>query len=250
MIVFCIICIISTTWCALIFDLTDNQLENGDFTGEVSYTLRMNPFAEIETSNSIDTDIYNDGQIPSVDNALMTGYLTMQNFVRAWIVSDNSNIDFNVTTDAQRYPPSSIYEEEAGIDVKFYRYSIWKWVAGVVIAIALLTPILSSIIVVIREREMKMTDLLQISGMLPSSYYAGNLIVILTLGSITIGIVVGMSRAFNIFSEYHVAPYSSLMALYILDMGASAFVFGFILRYCTVLLSFVCHESRIYILTK
>ena len=67
----------------------------------------------------------------------------------------------------------------------FFRYQIWKWTAAVVIGIALLTPILGSIITVIRERETKMVDLLEISGMMSFSYYTANVITILVLGCIS-----------------------------------------------------------------
>lgn len=53
-----------------------------------------------------------------------------------------------------------------------------------VIGIALLTPILGSIITVIRERETKMVDLLEISGMMSFSYYAANIITVLVIGCI------------------------------------------------------------------
>jgi hypothetical protein len=66
----------------------------------------------------------------------------------------------------------------------YFRYGIWKWTAAVVIGIALLTSILGSIITVIRERETKMVDLLEISGMMSFSYYTANVITILVLGCI------------------------------------------------------------------
>jgi hypothetical protein len=55
----------------------------------------------------------------------------------------------------------------------------------VVIGIALLTSILGSIITVIRERETKMVDLLEISGMLSFAYYTANVATILVLGCIS-----------------------------------------------------------------
>jgi hypothetical protein len=40
-----------------------------------------------------------------------------------------------------------------------------------------------------------------------------------------------MAEAFGIFTSYHIKPYSSVMTLYILNMAASGFVFGYILPY-------------------
>jgi len=108
----------------------------------------------------------------------------MQNFVRTYIASQSRG-SVAVQSNVQRYPKSPIYADELGTDTDFLRYSVWKWVAAVVIAIALLIPLLNTYITVVREREMRMADLLQISGMLTLPYYLANMIVLLALGSVT-----------------------------------------------------------------
>lgn len=40
-----------------------------------------------------------------------------------------------------------------------------------------------------------------------------------------------MAEAFGIFTSYHITPYSSVMTLYILNIAASGFVFGYVLPY-------------------
>ena len=40
-----------------------------------------------------------------------------------------------------------------------------------------------------------------------------------------------MAQAFGILTSYHVKPYSSVMTLYIINMAASGFVFGYVLPY-------------------
>lgn len=102
------------TWSCLVFDLDVHQIANGNFSspnGAVKYTLRNSPYIPIAT-DYFTTEVYNKDTFPAVDYALITGYLTLQNFVRTWITNSTTGKSFSVQTTVQRYPQSPIYVEK------------------------------------------------------------------------------------------------------------------------------------------
>ena len=102
------------TWSCLVFDLDEYQITSGNFStpnNKVQYTLRNSPYIPVST-DYFDSEIYNEDRFPAVDYALITGYLTLQNYVRTWITQRNSGKTFNVETTVQRYPKSPIYADK------------------------------------------------------------------------------------------------------------------------------------------
>jgi hypothetical protein len=100
-----------TTWSCLVFDLDEFQIKYGNFStpnNKVQYTLRNMPFIPVST-DYFDSEVYNEDRFPAVDYALITGYLTLQNYVRTWITNSTSGKTFRVESTVQRYPPSPIY---------------------------------------------------------------------------------------------------------------------------------------------
>ena len=103
-----------TTWSCLIFNLDEFQIEYGNFStpnNEVQYTLRNSPYIPVST-DFFTSEVYNQDRFPDVDYALITGYLTVQNYVRTWITNSTFGNSFGVQTTVQRYPQSPIYLQE------------------------------------------------------------------------------------------------------------------------------------------
>jgi hypothetical protein len=226
-----------TTWAAISFDLSASQISTDSFfpdiNNTVAYKIRISPLV---TQNGfpedyIDTDVYNDIFSYS-DLYWNTGYLTLQNFIRTEITR-NYKIpqfeNFTVDTFIQRYPKSFIYEDDQGKDYPEARFMFWKWCAPLCLTIALILPVLSLYAQVVREREQKITEILEISGIMAISYWTAYLITVLLLIAIVIGLVIGLMRGFNVFSKYHSDPYGSLMVIYILALSAAAFAFGHVI---------------------
>lgn len=87
---------------------------------------------------------------------------------------------------------------------------------------------LSYLIEIVRERQYLMKDMLEISGLMNVSYWTSYLIILLLNGVLSIGVIVGLLRAFNLFDERRVGPYAALMFVYLFSSSAFAMMFGFL----------------------
>lgn len=226
-----------TTWAALNFDLTEQQIEsgsllNGDVDGltTVKYTIRINPQIAILPDFDYDGDVYRDS-VASTDWYYKSGYLTLQNFVSTYTASLYPGVDdsFSVDMFIQRYPETDSQDEAPGIDFETLRFFLWKWMGSTILTLAVFLPVLMILIQPVKERANRMKDLLQISGMLDTSYYMsyilGAYIVIMAISAICILFL----ASGNVLSVRHFAPYFSLLACYGLGLIAFSLAFGFVI---------------------
>lgn len=225
-------------WAAVDFDLDEEQIAKDSFvntTTPVKYTMRFVPnyvYGGVSTDFYNNEDIYNNEGIPPVDWSIATGYLTLQNFIRTYITAESSGLPRNeieVPTFVQRYPKSSIYPKNADSSYPFYRLAIWRWMAAFVLTVAVLIPMLQPLVNIVREKEMRMFDLLEISGLLRIAYYVSSMITIISLAVCTWTVVVSMCSAFNIIGDFHVKPYYSLGIAYIAQLAAASIAFGYVI---------------------
>ena len=85
----------------------------------------------------------------------------------------------------QRYPSSPIYLNSPSFNFATSRWLIWKWMGTVILSLCLFTPLLGLMTESVRERQYRMKDILEISGMMSASYWASYLVTALIIGQIT-----------------------------------------------------------------
>ena len=90
-----------------------------------------------------------------------------------------------IDTFFQRFPSSSIYDGLPDLDIKTTRNLVWKWIGGTVLSICLFVPMLAILTEIVRERQFFMKDLLDISGLMNSSYWFSYLLTIFAIGQFT-----------------------------------------------------------------
>ena len=111
-----------------------------------------------------------------------SGYLTLHSWVTSYVVNQYGGIGQGRKTElvispyVQRYPRSNVYEDSVPIDFFYGRYSIWRFAGPIFVSIAMLYPLIELMASMVEDRENKMKDLLEISGLMPLSYlYSFNL---------------------------------------------------------------------------
>jgi hypothetical protein len=82
-----------------------------------------------------------------------------------------------VDTFMQRYPASDGYERILDTSMRAVRYGFWRWVAPTLVSACVFLPIVSTLAEVVRERQYKMKDLLEISGLMNASYWFSYMLV-------------------------------------------------------------------------
>lgn len=82
-------------------------------------------------------------------------------------------------TFTQRYPPSTIYQDSQDDSIQAIRYSFWRWIAPPILSVCVFVPILSLLSEIVRERQFRMKDLLDISGLMNASYWFSYSVVML-----------------------------------------------------------------------
>jgi hypothetical protein len=191
-----------------------------------------------------DEDVYRDG-VSLADNWINSGYLTIQNFVSTFLAKQYPGVhpDFKVDncclfiafvifckvdTFMQRYPKDSNQDTVPGKDMSFARFMLWKWVASVLMTAALILPILGLASRIVKEKEMRMKDLLQISGLLDAAYWASYQIAALIISQFTLWVCIMLLLAGGVFTMEHVAPYGALLTCYSLALMAMLMAFGFV----------------------
>ena len=79
----------------------------------------------------------------------------------------------------QRYPPSAVYEDSQDVSMQATRYYFWRWLGSPLLSVCVFLPILSLLSEIVRERQFKMKDLLDISGLMNASYWFSYSVVML-----------------------------------------------------------------------
>jgi ATP-binding cassette subfamily A (ABC1) protein 3 len=229
---------IFTTWAALNFELTDEQISTGSFltaennggVSNVKYTIRMNPQVALIPDFTFDDDVYRDA-VASADWYAKSGYLTLQNFVTSYVSGLYPDVpdDFEIDMFIQRYPYSTDQDEAPGIDYEVLRFYLWKWMGSTILTLAIFLPVLMILIQPVKERCSRMKDLLQISGMLDTAYYMAYILsaflVIMAISTICV-ILLALG---NVLGVHQLGPYFALLACYGLGLIAFSLAFGFVI---------------------
>jgi ATP-binding cassette subfamily A (ABC1) protein 3 len=91
-------------------------------------------------------------------------------------------------------------------------------------------PMLSLLTENVRERQYKMKDLLEISGLMNVSYWFSYLFVIVGINQLTIWFSVGILTALNILTDAHAMPYVGLMTVYCIGLACFSLFGGFLVN--------------------
>jgi hypothetical protein len=223
-----------TTWASLEFNLSPEQIQTGSFfassgTSNVQYTIRINPHVAVLPDSVLDEGVYKDA-VSGADWWSKSGYLTLQNFVSTYLTQTyTADPTFNIDMFVQRYPYDYRQEESPGVDFRFLRFILWKWMGSTVLTLALFLPILMVVIQPVKERASKMKDLLNISGLLDSAYYASYVFGAYFIFMFMAAIVLPLLAAGMVLSPWHLAPYFAMMSCYGLALISFALAFGFVI---------------------
>jgi ATP-binding cassette subfamily A (ABC1) protein 3 len=223
-----------TTWAAIEFNLSDAQLATGllipdeDANTVVDYTIFINANDAILPNDQYDDSVYNSEQ-SGADLWWASGYMTLQNFVSTYLARQYSNVSptFQVDTFLQRYPKSPVYENTLDWDWSASRWAIWRWMGPVILTIIMFTPMLGLCTETVRERQFKMKDLLEISGLMAPSYWCSYVVTILLCSQVTLWWSELLLYGFGIFDSYRILPYAALITCYTVGMGTFSMAFGF-----------------------
>lgn len=131
-------------------------------------------------------------------------------------------------TFVQRYPKDPEQSKAPGADYTFSRFMLWKWVGSFLLTASLILPILTLASTTVKERENKMKDLLQISGLVDIAYWGSNVIAGSLLCQAMIWLLILLLLAGRIFTGEHVGPYAAMMTCYSFALVPFLLVFGFI----------------------
>jgi ABC-type multidrug transport system ATPase subunit len=221
------------TWATLEFNLTSDQFDTfiSDQSGQtlVDYTINVNTMAASLPRMSHDPTVYNDRQA-SADLWWASGYMTLQNFVSTYLAKqyDTTAMTFEVDTFVQRYPKSGAYPNKETLNLATSRWSLWRWLGPVILTIVIFTPLLGLCTETVRERQFKMKDLLEISGLMAPSYWTSYVVTILLCCQVTMWWSELLLYGFTIFDEYRILPYAALMTSYTVALATFSMAFGFI----------------------
>lgn len=78
-----------------------------------------------------------------------------------------------------------MYEDSFEIDISIMRNFLWKWLGATILSVCLFIPTLTYLTELVRERQFKMKDLLDISGLMNVSYWGSYLTIIFINGQAT-----------------------------------------------------------------
>jgi ABC-type Fe3+ transport system permease subunit len=128
----------------------------------------------------------------------------------------------------QRYPKDPTYEKTPGSDRSFVRFMVWKWVASVMLTSAVLLPILGLAAQTVSEKESKMRDLLQISGLFDAAYWISyEIAAVLVAAFISIVCCLLLAPAF-VLTAFSLGPYILLLVVFSAAIFAQLMAFGFV----------------------
>jgi len=223
------------TWASIEFELSSEQESSGQLilspssVSNIVYELRISPSQMALPDSTYDSDVYRDG-ISGADAWINSGYLTIQNFIATYLAQQYPGVpaDFSVDTFVQRYPKDYNQDKVPGADYSFSRFILWKWVASFILTAALILPILGMAARSVKEREMRMKDLLQISGLLDISYWGSYLLAGCIISQFTLWVCSALLLAGRVFTVDHVGPYGALMTCYSFALMSFLLAFGFV----------------------
>lgn len=210
------------SWASLQFDLTQEQIDSGSFvsnqtgTTDVNYAILINPInwgVGLSTDDYTQTsDVYNDLSC-APDLFWSSGYMTLQNYIATYLAKQYTSTpaDFSVDTFVQRYTKSPVYSDDQDIDIASVRYTTWAWLGGTVLSILLFTPMLSLLTEIVYERQYKMKDLLEISGLMDAPYWTSYFLVIFLITQISMWVCILLLTACNILTASRIYPYAGLL---------------------------------------
>lgn len=224
-----------TTWAALEFELSDEQISADSLItsqadqSAVSYKIRISPLEMVLPSYPLDGDVYKDS-ISSADSWQNSGYLTIQNFVSSYLAKQYDGVDpnFEVEMRVQRYPYDERYEDSPSTSLSFNRFFLWKWMASVLLSAAIILPILGVAAQTVKEKENKMQDLLQISGLLDLAYWVSYEVAAMALSATVVILTCLLLTAGTVLTVYHLGPYILLLFFFSMALFASLMAFGFV----------------------
>jgi ABC-type multidrug transport system ATPase subunit len=219
------------TWATLEFNLTADQYDlfipDQSAQTSVDYTIFVN--AALPRS-AYDSVVYNDRQV-SADMWWASGYLTLQNFVSTYLAKQytDTSPDFQVNTFVQRYPGSDIYEDKETFSLASTRWSLWRWLGPVILTIVIFIPMLGLCTETVRERQFKMKDLLEISGLLAPAYWTSYVVTIILCCQGALWWSELLLYGFRIFDGYRILPYAALLTCYTVALSTFTMAFGYVI---------------------
>ena len=157
--------------------------------------------------------------------------MTLQNYVSNYLAHLYPQVhhDYQIDTYIQRYPKSSQYENQIQLSVGTARWTFFRWIGSTILSVCIFVPILGILTEIVRERQYKMKDLLEISGLMNSAYYISYFIFCQAVAQLTIWLpVIGLLSAIGIFNPARAPAYGALMTCYSLAMTSFSMGFGFI----------------------
>jgi hypothetical protein len=86
----------------------------------------------------------------------------------------------------QRYPKSDVYEDTFDWDWQSSRWAVWRWMGPVILTMIIFVPMLGLCTETVRERQFKMKDLLEISGLMSPSYWCSYIVTIILCTQVTL----------------------------------------------------------------
>jgi hypothetical protein len=105
---------------------------------------------------------------------------------------------------------------------------LWKWVGSFLLTASLILPILTLVSTTVKERENKMKDLLQISGLIDVAYWGSYVAAGQILCQAMIWLLILLLLAGQVFTGEHIGPYAALMTCYSLALVPFLLSFGFV----------------------
>lgn len=134
-------------------------------------------------TNSNSSTVYNQ-ESASPDFFWKTGYYSLQKFIATYLATEYKP-DFQVDAYVQRYPRSPIYANKPDISFSYVRDQTWKWIGATMLSICMFTPLLSYLNTIVKEHQIALKDLLEISGTWNISYWTSYFIVIKLNGQLS-----------------------------------------------------------------
>lgn len=216
-------------WGALDFTLSEAQVKSGKLVVDknatasssgsvIDYTIRLNSQFNFYVQPVVfDQQVYNQvrgkGEVWN-----SSGYLSIHNWVSSYIVREYNHVgnaeNFQITPYVQRYPKSKIYPESMSLDFEYGRYEIWRFTGPIFLVIALLYPVVELMSGMVSDRENKMRDLLEISGLMPVAYAYSHYLTGFILLCIAMVMICLILVACQIIHSTTLMAYVSLMIMY------------------------------------
>jgi hypothetical protein len=171
-----------SVYAAIEFNLNEEQRATGELVTSQSGVTNVDYAFRFQTNNmwyyfpSGNNETVYDGETSSTDSWSLSGYLTIQNFIDSYLASQYDEVpdDFTINAFTKRFDddiPSQHYPDHIKFTLAYGRFHMFKWIASIVVTMGLFYPMISFITQAVKEKQNRMFDLLQISGIHPFSYW-------------------------------------------------------------------------------